>query len=168
MGAAKFPEEIVERFVESSPTSMGGSVKSKPGPSLPRPTIKYCPLCFEGYLEESALDDHVARSHSKQHVYLKVNGRIVRDVCWIKVPPEECDLVLLQVSSLNVVVQAEGEESRRTIGGTASLMDFLHSRRNEGVIRIQIQGGLSRARSRSFRVANPSSRPAGWTSPWRA
>lgn len=141
MGAAKFPEEIVERYIECG--SSGALIVSErqTTPLPPKPRVRYCPLCFEGYLEEKALDDHIARSHGKQHVYLKVNGRIVRDVCWLKQPLKECLLVLLQISSLDVEIHVNGEEKRQTIRETACLMEQFRGSRAKGVIRIRTEGG---------------------------
>ena len=150
MGAGKFPEENLERFVESS----GGGEDRAPtqlrlGPPTPR--LRYCPLCFDGYLDEAALDNHLARKHGKQHVYLKVNDRIVRDICWLKQPLTKCVLVLLQFPSLEFELNANGHVSRHSIHETASLMEYIASNRSEGEITIRVEKSVGSS-ARCYRI----------------
>ena len=140
MGAAKFPEEINERSDESGSLEWDRAPATPCVPERPSPRMIACPLCPERFLEEKVLDDHVARSHGKQHVYLKVDGHIVRDIYWLKQPLKECRLVLLQVPSLDVTVQANDKENHLTIHETTSLMEYLPEKQARVVICIRRYG----------------------------
>ncbi|HEU5116067.1 MAG TPA: hypothetical protein VFT74_05260, partial [Isosphaeraceae bacterium] len=97
MGAAKFPEEIVERYIEDSQGSEQFRAVQTTTAIVPRPVLKYCPLCYEGYIEDAALDSHIASRHGKQHVFLRLNNQVVRDICWLNGPVRECTLVVVKV-----------------------------------------------------------------------
>jgi hypothetical protein len=144
MGAAKFPEEIVERYVESyngleSPPDADGALALSV-----KPKLMYCPLCFAGFLEETALDKHIAGNHGKQHVYLKVNDQIIRDVCWVKNPIKECTLVILKIESVEVSIDMKGHSKRfqiNEVGDGASLLEHIPQKIVDEVIKIDVHAG---------------------------
>jgi len=126
MALGNYAEENAERWHETSWDTEDQALKQIPAaPAAPR--LRYCPLCFEGYLEEDDLDNHIAKKHGKQHVYLKVNDRIVRDIIWLKRPLKKCKLVLLQVPSLEFELNVNGYTSCHSIYKTTSLMKQISS-----------------------------------------
>jgi hypothetical protein len=147
MGAAKFPEEIVERYVESYDALQAPLIEDGALALTVKPKLIYCPLCEVGFLEESVLDRHIAGAHGKQHAYLKVNDQIVRDVCWTKNPIKKCELVILKIDSVEVGIQVEGHSARFQLSKTASLLDRLPVSPVEGMIKIEVR---SSPFSRSF------------------
>lgn len=139
MGAVSLQEDAVDRFIESgSDTRTSGQRETKA--YAPRPALRYCPLCIQGYLEEASLDNHIASEHGKQHVYLRVNGRIVRDICWLIRPLEECELVLLGITKLEIDLELNGKTTRLSMEASASLMAHLPGSPAEGVLCIKSQG----------------------------
>lgn len=75
MALAKYYEDIVERYIEDSHAAeqFRSATCSKPKP--PRPILRYCPLCYEGFILDDALDEHIAGRHGKQHVFLRLNNQ---------------------------------------------------------------------------------------------
>jgi hypothetical protein len=138
MGAVSLLEDSVERYIESNRGSSPASGGTKPPD--PKPLLRYCPLCVQGYLEESSLDQHVATEHGKQHIYLKVNDCIVRDICWLSRRLDKCDLVLVQMAATDVEIEFDGKSKHCSIKPSApSLMDQIPARAAAGLIRIKVQ-----------------------------
>lgn len=46
------------------------------------PPVRYCPICLTPFYSDDSLEDHIRHVHGPQHVYLRINGSIVRDVGW--------------------------------------------------------------------------------------
>ncbi len=109
MGAAKLPELAVQRYFESN--NEVELYSGKPAvQDRPKPELRACPLCFDSYLNEEGLQRHIARAHGKQHIYLKVNKEVVRDLCWLTKPIKRCDLVLLNVPEVRVAINSTGRK----------------------------------------------------------
>src|SRR5438552_1320607 len=124
MGAVSSQEDSVERYIESNPGTRSASEPGGAPPPAPKTVLRYCPPCVQGYLEESSLDQHVAREHGKQHIYLKVNDRIVRDICWLSRRLDKCDLVLVEMPATHVEIEFNGTSRHCSIRPSApSLMD---------------------------------------------
>lgn len=77
-------------FFEDNKESFGqflDSLAERHGPktadsSAPVPPLRFCPLCHTAFIEESELAQHIRSSHGRQYIYLRVNGRIIRDLGW--------------------------------------------------------------------------------------
>jgi hypothetical protein len=138
MGAVSLQEDSVDRFIESNP-EIQTSGQHETSAYVPRPSLKYCPLCIQGYLDEFSLDNHIASEHGKQHFYLRVNDQIVRDICWLIHPLEECELVLLGIPKLDIELELNGKTTRLSIKASASLMTHLPGPAIEGVLCIKSQ-----------------------------
>jgi hypothetical protein len=149
MGAAKFPEEIVERYIEDSHAAEHLRNVEYSTPVAPRPILKYCPLCYEGYIEDAALDNHIASRHGKQHVFLKLNNQVVRDICWLKGPVRECTLVVLKVPQVEVGLTIHGRTKRLSITESTDLLEHLPGGSLDGAIGIEVRNGHL---SRSFTI----------------
>ena len=68
----------------------------------PSPPLRFCPLCHAAYIEESELAGHIRSLHGQQYIYLRVNGRIIRDLGWAERGISELRLVLLGFSRAQV------------------------------------------------------------------
>ncbi len=126
MGAGKFPEEISERRWETSSTAEEiittiGHFK----PLRPAPPLHYCPLCRVGFRDPIDLDGHIARSHGNQHVYFRVNRTIVRDFCWLTSNVSDCEIVLLDIPTVQLKIDVNGVATRVTVSRTTSLKKHL-------------------------------------------
>lgn len=141
MALAKYYEDIVRRYIESDFGVDAPTAPDVTQPSVVKPQLRYCPLCFSGFLEERALDNHIAGKHGKEHVYLKVNDQIVRDVCWTKHPIKECRLVILEIESVEVSIHVKSHTTRFRISESSSLLEHIPSKQVEGVISIEAHGG---------------------------
>jgi hypothetical protein len=135
MGFASFLENIVERYIE--PYSEKVALLAQGSATGSGPRVIYCPLCPESFLDEEMIDRHVANAHGRQHVYLKINGRIVRDICWTAQPLKECTLVLLQIPELRVSFDVDGKESQCVLHKTGNLKSYLAPMPQEGCIKIR-------------------------------
>ena len=91
------------------------------------------------------VDRHVANAHGRQHVYLKVNGRIIRDICVTAQPLSECTMVLLQVPELHVNFDVQGKASQCVMHKTGSLKSYLAPIPRDGSIRIRTAEPFPRA-----------------------
>jgi hypothetical protein len=139
MGAVSSQEDSVERFIGSTWTKWEVELGDVTLPS-PKPVLKYCPLCVQGYLEESSLDQHVAREHGKQHIYLKVNDRIVRDICWLTRKLDKCELFIVEMPETHVEIEFNGTSRQCTISPSApSLMDAIPAGAADGLVRVKAQ-----------------------------
>src|SRR5947209_4224295 len=110
MGTAKWTEQIVERYIQSGPWRLSTGSSKEGGSGPPPPKIRYCPLCFEGYLEERDLQNHIAKVHGREHIYLTVDDVVVRDLCWSAGPIRKCDLVILNLLHVKVLVSVDGKQ----------------------------------------------------------
>lgn len=137
MGAVSYLEDNVERYFRSSPDSEWTLPDGQSSAVGPGPRVIYCPLCPESFLDEAMVDRHVANAHGRQHVYLKVNGRIVRDICWTAQPLSECTMVLLQIPELQVNFEMQGRASQCVMHKTGSLKSYLAPIPEDGSIRIR-------------------------------
>ena len=62
--------------------------------TVPSPRVEFCPLCHGAFLE-GGLAEHIRSVHGPQHIYLRVNGRIIRDLGWAEHGISELRLVQL-------------------------------------------------------------------------
>ena len=158
MGWPSLNEDTVERYIQSGAQTELAYMPTQA--SAPRPKLKYCPLCMQGYLEESSLDRHVARDHGKQHLYLKVNDRIVREMCWLKGKLTKCDLIIIGVPSTEVEIEFDGVVKRCSISSSKpSLIGQLPSGGVEGLIRVKAHGNPLAGQFRIYLGRQPEFRP---------
>lgn len=158
MGAAKFPEEIIERYIEDSHSAELPPPTSHTTAVAVKPSLKYCPLCYEGYLEDSALDNHIASRHGKQHVYLTLNEQVVRDVCWIKGTINRCEVVVLKVPLVEVNLTVNGRCRSLAVTETTDLTGHLAKGSLNSTIKVEIRNGLSTREFAIYQGKQPSFR----------
>ena len=88
-------KESFGRYLDSLAERKGSTHKEK----TPRPRpLQFCPLCHAAFLDAAEVASHVRAIHGPQHVYLRVNGRITRDIGWAEQGISELQLVLLGFS----------------------------------------------------------------------
>jgi hypothetical protein len=160
MGAVSLQEDSVERYVESNPGTKWSSSTGDGAMATAKPVLKYCPLCIQGFLEESSLDRHVATEHGKQHIYLKVNDRIVREICWVTRSMDKCDLVVLGLPAVDVEMECGAETTRFEIRPSApSLMRHIPAGLKEEIIRIKATSPHQSLRFEIYLGRQPTFRP---------
>ncbi len=158
MGTAKWTEQIVERYIVSGPSEFSSGFAEKQRPAPPPPQIRYCPLCLEGYLDEKDLQNHIARTHGKEHIYLTVDDVVIRDLCWTSGEIRKCDLVLLNLPQVEVLVRAGGEEvARLRVRETTTLTKYLPTG-FDGVMTIRVDGGPRHREYAIYRGMQPDFR----------
>ncbi len=164
MGAGKFPELIVQEWVSKDPSWEALKESGQIEPPTPAPVFRYCPLCYECFLahpgSDSELTNHIARVHGKEHIYLTVDGVVVRDSCWLSKLIRKCELVLLNVPELEVQIQAGGKEiARFRTSKTCSLTRLLSPTKSfEGKITISVMGGPRKREYTIYRGKQPEFR----------
>jgi hypothetical protein len=108
----------------------------------PPPVVRFCPVCHAAYTSEQDLSRHLLRAHAGQHVYLLVNGSIVRDLAWAQDSTLDISLVLLGHGSADVKVSAPGVTREFQAANQVSVSRHL-PKSLEGELRITVtpQGG---------------------------
>jgi len=120
---------------ESPPVSI---VKMPPRPML------ICQVCGARFLDSGSLHTHV-QSHGRQHVYLRLNGTIMRDFAFVRNEVEECRLVLLQYESAAVAVSANNWRWQQEIQNGFELAAQIAGKVGEIRISVTPRGGSTRA-----------------------
>lgn len=94
--------------------------------SAPSPRVEFCPLCHGAFIEDS-LAEHIRSVHGPQHIYLRVNGRIIRDLGWAEQGISELRLVQLGFPDANVELTAAGFRKELHVSGNENLRPCLPS-----------------------------------------
>jgi hypothetical protein len=111
----------------------------------PAPPLQFCPLCHAAFFEDMEIARHIQAVHGPQHIYLRVNGQIIRDIGWAEQGISELRLVLLGFSQaavemagaqLHKAMTAVGDENLRRLIPT----DF----EGELTLRVEPFGGKAR------------------------
>ena len=143
-------------FFEDNKESFGqflDSLAERRGPRAadttpPVPPLRFCPLCHAAFIEESELAAHIRSLHGQQYIYLRVNGRIIRDLGWADRGISELRLVSLGFP--HVQVEISGPQVHK----------FLNVRGDEDLKRLvpaDFEGELT------LRVTPPNSRGSQFT-----
>ncbi len=110
----------------------------------PAAPLQFCPICHAVHISLTDLDFHIKHVHGPQHVYLKVNGRIVRDIGWAEQGVSDLRVVLLGFARASVQVSGIGFCRQMT----SSDDDYrpLIPPRYEGEVRVDVlpEGGKPR------------------------
>jgi hypothetical protein len=111
--------------------------------SPPPPPIRYCPVCLSSFYSVDGLEHHISQVHGPQHVYLRVNGIVVREVAWAENGIRSIGVVLLGYSNATVEIEAGGTRKLLPVESETSLLGEV-SPNFEGEVRIDVrpQGGL--------------------------
>jgi hypothetical protein len=114
-------KEFLGQYLDSLAAQKGSKRKEKVPPA---PPLQFCPLCHAAFFEDVEIARHVQTIHGPQHIYLRVNGQIIRDVGWADQGISELRLVLLGFSQATVeitgdhvhkVLRAVGDENLKRL-----------------------------------------------------
>ena len=94
--------------------------------TVPSPRVEFCPLCHGAFLE-GGLAEHIRSVHGPQHIYLRVNGRIIRDLGWAEHGISELRLVQLGFSEASVELSAPSFRKTLHVYGNENLRRQLPS-----------------------------------------
>jgi hypothetical protein len=72
---------------------------------IPLPPLLRCPVCLIAFYADEALQNHITSVHGPQHVYLRVNGNVIRDVAWAEHGIHTTSVVLLGHAAAHVAVR---------------------------------------------------------------
>lgn len=117
-------KEFLGQYLDSLAERGGAKSREKASAA---PPLQFCPLCHAAFFEDAEIARHIQLTHGPQHVYLRVNGRIIRDIGWAEQGISELRLVLLGFpqasvdiagSNLHTVCTATGDKDlKRLIPG---------------------------------------------------
>lgn len=108
--------------------------------SSPAPAMLLCQVCGARFLDFVSLSPHV-QSHGRQHVYLRLNGAIMRDFAFVLNEIQECRLVLLQYESATVAVSANNWRWQQEIQSGFELAKHISGQIGEIRISVTPRGG---------------------------
>jgi hypothetical protein len=140
-------------FYEDNKESLGrylDSLDERRSPSqtemapLP-PPLQFCPLCHAAFLEDAEVSRHIRAIHGPQHIYLRINGLIIRDIGWAEQGISELRLVLLGFPQATVDIA--GGQFRKTlrITGDGNLKRLIpNGFEGELTVRVEPLGGNAR------------------------
>lgn len=134
--------ESLGQFLDSLAEQRGSTgIRETP----PTPPLQFCPLCHAAFLGNAEVTDHIQTVHGPQHIYLRINGRIIRDIGWAEQGISELRLVLLGFSQAGV--QIAGDQIHRTLtaAGDENLKRLIPARfEGELTLRVEPLGGTAR------------------------
>ena len=138
-------KESFGRYLDSLVERKGSTNKEKT--PKPRP-LQFCPLCHAAFLDAAEVASHVRAIHGPQHVYLRVNGRITRDIGWAEQGISELQLVLLGFSDATVDMAGHaGQQFHRNlkVAGNEDLKPLIPAGfEGELSLRVELTGGIER------------------------
>ena len=94
--------------------------------SPPSPRLEFCPLCHGAFLAEG-LSEHIRSVHGPQHIYLRVNGQIIRDLGWAEHGISELRLIQLGFNDANVELISTGFKKKLSVTSNENLRRQLPS-----------------------------------------
>ncbi len=107
--------------------------------------LQFCPLCHAAFTEDEQLSRHILAIHGRQHIYLRVNGRIIRDIGWAEQGVSELRLVLIDYPQALVELAGVNLHRTLTISGNENLKRWIPSNfEGELTIRVEPSGGKPR------------------------
>jgi len=135
-------KESLGQYLDSLAARSGSKGIEK---SPPAPPLQFCPLCHAAFLEDVAIARHVQTVHGPQHIYLRVNGQIIRDIGWAEQGISELRLVLLGFSQAAVEIAGVQVQKALTAVGDENLKRLIPvSFEGELTLRVEPLGGNAR------------------------
>ncbi len=111
----------------------------------PAPPLQFCPLCHAAFFEDLEIARHIQTVHGPQHIYLRVNGHIIRDIGWAEQGFSELLLVLLGYSQAAVEMVGVQLHRTLTVAGDENLKQLIPPTfEGELTLRVEPTGGNSR------------------------
>jgi hypothetical protein len=111
----------------------------------PRPFPACSSVLYAALFDAAEIASHIQAVHGPQHIYLRVNGRIIRDIGWAERGISELRLVLLGFAHASVAVSGTGPHKPFVAAGDANLKRLIPSDfEGELTIRVDPLGGTAR------------------------
>jgi len=135
-------KEVRGQFLDALEQRQNRTQKPRQEP-LP---VRFCPLCDKPFIEETVLLEHVRSVHGPQHVYLRLNGSVIRDIGWAANGISELIVVPISFTEISVELNAHKFTQSIRVTDNTDLLAYLPSA-FEGELTIEVSVGLS-AKSR--------------------
>lgn len=140
-----FYEDNRESLGQFLDTLAARNASGKPEKAPPTPPLQFCPLCHSAFLSDSDIARHVQQVHGPQHIYLRVNGQIVRDIGWAEQGITELRLVLLGYTDASVRITGQEIEKTLKVGENENLKRQIPANcEGEITLRVEPLGGKLR------------------------
>ena len=135
-------KEFLGQYLDSL-AALKGSKRKENAP--PAPLLQFCPLCHAAFFEDVEIARHVQTIHGPQHIYLRVNGQIIRDIGWAEQGISELRLVLLGFSHASVEIAGLQLHKKLEVAGDENLKRMIPPGfEGELTLRIEPLGGKAR------------------------
>ncbi len=135
-------KESLGQYLDSLAERKGSKAVEK---TPPAPPLQFCPLCHAAFFEDVELARHIQAVHGPQHIYLRVNGRIIRDIGWAEQGISELRLVLLGYSQAAVEMAGSQLHKTLTAAGDENLKRLIPAT-FEGELTLRVEPGGGKAR----------------------
>ncbi|MBI4469142.1 MAG: hypothetical protein HY650_07465 [Acidobacteria bacterium] len=114
----------------------------QPDAEPPPPTAIHCPVCLSVFYSDDSIEDHIRQVHGQQHVYLRVNANIVREVAWQQGGIRSLAVVVLGHPRATIQVKVGPCITTLTVAGETDLGQYV-PRDFEGELLIEVlpEGG---------------------------
>jgi hypothetical protein len=117
--------EFRGQFLDSLVERRGSKATTDAPPAVP---LRFCPLCHSAFIEDLDLASHIQSVHGPQHIYLRVNGRIIRDLAWAEQGISELRLVLLGFQDATVEISGPQIDKSLSVSGDQNLKRLIPDR----------------------------------------
>jgi hypothetical protein len=97
-----------------------------------------CPVCVSVFSADEALQKHITGVHGPQHVYLRVNGNVIRDVAWAEHGIRTASVILLGHAGAHVAVRTGTAASQTLVATSDQSLTNCWPRDFEGEIHIDV------------------------------
>jgi hypothetical protein len=135
-------KEFLGQYLDSLAERRASKDKEKPAPA---PPLQFCPLCHAAFFEDVEIARHVQTIHGPQHIYLRVNGQIVREIGWAEQGISELRLVLLGFSQAAVEIGGVRPHGPLTVVGDENLKHLIPTEfEGELTVKVEPFGGKAR------------------------
>ena len=135
-------KEFLGQYLDSMSKRKGSNGIEK---APPTPPLQFCPLCHAAFFEDGEIAIHIRAVHGPQHVYLRVNGQIIRDIGWAEQGVSELRLVLLGFSHATIELAGSQLQRTFTVDSAEDLKRWIPaSYEGELTLRVEPAGGTAR------------------------
>lgn len=118
-------------------------------PVTPPPVWHPCPACGSLFLQLNALAEHLRRICRGRHVYVRLNGEIVRDFAWAPDGLSSLEVIQLGGIESKVAIRAGGTTKTFSLKKSIQLESYVPAN-FDGVVEIRVSGAHDRAST--FRI----------------
>ncbi len=135
-------KEFLGQYLDSLAERKGSKEKAN---SPPAPSVQFCPLCHAAFIEDVEIAGHIQSVHGPEHIYLRVNGKIIRDIGWAEQGISELRLVLLGFSQAAVEIGGAQFHEQLNASGDDNLRQLIPAG-FEGELAVRVAPSGTKAR----------------------